>query len=142
MHTHNSLKGLSALLPAVFITCIGLGALADLPDIPEPVPPPIPAVPPTVTYPFDLDADLDHVDDAITERLTALRSELAGETDPARRAEIMNRLQEPIGVEMLFAQQITQADIRAFLDLGGLNQHLYRHVSYGWGGTIPLDRAP
>ncbi len=133
---------LLALVSAVLIACMGGGGLADLPDDPNPVPPPIPAVPPTVTYPFDLDSDLDHVDDLLSERIASLQQALRSETDPVRCAEIVNRLSEPVGIEMLFGQQITQADINAFLELGGRIKRIFRHVSYGWGGTIPLNKAP
>ncbi len=134
-------RGLQALALAALIALVGARALGELPDDPNPVPPPAPAVPPTVTYPFDLDSDLDHIDDAITERIAGIRAGIQAEADPARRAELMNSLREPVGVEMLFAQQITEDDIAAFLRLGGRIKHIYRHVSYGWGGTIPLESA-
>jgi len=103
--------------------------------------PPRPAIPPSITYPVDLDSDLDHVDDAITARVTEIRAEAAAEPDAQRRAAILQRLQEPVEVEMLFAEPITDADLAAFVNAGGTVDHVFSYVSYGWGGKLPLITA-
>ncbi|NLH99723.1 MAG: S8 family serine peptidase [Chthonomonadales bacterium] len=126
---------------AAAIVAVGVRASADLPYLANPVPPPIPAIPPSITYPSDLDTDLDHVDDLIAERIAAIRARIAAEPDAAARARIQMELGEPTGVELLFCQPITQADLDAFTSLGGRVRYIFRHVSYGWGGTIPLEAA-
>lgn len=100
--------------------------------------PPRPPVEPLITYPHDLDSDLDGVDDALTERITALHAAITRETDPERRAALLHKLQEPVGVELLFAEPVTAGDLETFRSLGGTVDYVYRHVSYGWGGKMPL----
>jgi len=107
----------------------------------EIVVPPRPVVEPLITYPYELDTDLDGIDDAITTRIRTLQAAADAEPDAQQRAAILQQLQEPVGVELLFAEPITAADLQAFLALGGKVEHVFRHVSYGWGGRLPLVAA-
>jgi subtilisin family serine protease len=107
--------------------------------------PPRPDIPPTVTYPFDLDSDLDRLDDLLQQRLAALRARIAAEPDAQVRAGLMQELEVPVTVETLFSEPITERDLDAFLRVGGKIRYVFKHVSYGWWGEIPLgavERVP
>jgi subtilisin family serine protease/predicted secreted protein len=132
------LRRLALIVALAPVTCC-LAARAQLADEVAPIAPPAPAIPPTITYPIELDRDLDHVDDLLNDRLASLRARIAAEPDAGARAGLIAEMSEPVGVEMLFAQPIAQADLDAFVRLGGKVRHVFRYVSYGWGGTLPLD---
>ncbi len=44
-------------------------------------------------------------------------------------------------MELIFNKQITQEQIQAFADLGGEFKHMFRAVSYGWIGMLPLGQV-
>src|SRR5436190_21936163 len=46
-----------------------------------------------------------------------------------------------VEVELVFKQQITQKQIDSFLGQGGKITYIYKAVSYGWNGTIPLGKV-
>ena len=104
-----------------------------------PTPPPEPGVAPRTVNPIELDADANRVDDALDGRLRQIRSALATEADPARRAALAANLQERVRVQLVFSKQITQEQIDEFVALGGNIDYVYRAVSYGWNATLPLD---
>jgi subtilisin family serine protease len=101
-------------------------------------PPPEPAVTPEIVRPVELDADGSGIDDRLETRLFELKSKLASETDPDRRFALRADMDEPVNVELIFSRRVTQKQIDDFLALGGKIEYIYKSVSYGWNGTIPL----
>lgn len=102
------------------------------------VPPPEPPIRPEITHPKDLDADFNSIDDRLDTRLRNARAAVAVERNQTRRAAIEKSLDEPVNVELVFREQITQKQIDDFLALGAGIDHIYAHVSYGWNGSVSL----
>lgn len=94
----------------------------------RPTPPPRPAVAPLISAPVHLDKNASRVDDRIEE---ALRKADPNSTAPDELVEI----------EALFSDQVTQAQIDAYLKSGGTINHVFTHVSYGWTGRITRRAA-
>ncbi len=127
------LKIVALLVSAAFVATSAVASVSALQVRPLPpevlVPPPPPAVPPIISHPLDLDADGSKVDDLIENDIA-----VAGGLHSAE--DRMAMLNEPIRVELVFAKQITQAQIDAFVELGGSIEHIFQSVSYGWNGVI------
>ncbi len=51
------------------------------------------------------------------------------------------QLDAMVDVELIFKEQITQKQIDTFLALGGQITHIYKAVSYGWNGRLPLSQV-
>ena len=96
-----------------------------------------PAVRPHLPARADFDLDNNRVDDRIDRSVGQIRRQLALETNQARRQQLAARLAQPIAIELVFRDQVTQQQIDDFLAMGGRIGHLYRAVSYGWSGTLP-----
>jgi len=94
------------------------------------VPPPEPAVKPTLPSTTEFDLDRNKVDDKLDNEIATVRT-LASAQEQARALAELTR------VELVFDRQITQQQINAFLAQGGVIEHIYRSVSYGWNGAIP-----
>lgn len=99
----------------------------------ELVPPSEPAVKPMIAVLGANDRDLDKIDDRLGRELTAAKS-------MARSVEREAALAKTVRCEAIFSRQITQAQIDAFLGLGGVIDHIYQSVSYGWNGRIATGR--
>ncbi|RJR18000.1 MAG: hypothetical protein C4581_06980 [Nitrospiraceae bacterium] len=105
-----------------------------------PVPPPRPDIIPKISHSYPNDSDGDRMDDGLFERSErALISELSAVT-PDEKGRAWAELTKLVEVELVFADQVTQDQIDDFLSLGGEITHIYKAVSYGWNGRIPLDR--
>ncbi|HTD65732.1 MAG TPA: hypothetical protein VK846_04270 [Candidatus Limnocylindria bacterium] len=61
---------------------------------------------------------------------------------PEERDTAQQQLDEPVNVELVFKQQITQNQLNTFAALGGEVTYIFRAVSYGWNGRVPLTRVP
>ena len=101
-------------------------------------PPPVPAVAPAISgvYPNDLNGN--HIDDELDGVSLTTGSSALFETgkslSPLSRAKTVD-------VELIFNEPVTQDQIDTFGQLGGEITHMFRAVSYGWNGRIPLDRV-
>jgi hypothetical protein len=103
-------------------------------------PPPKPAIPPLIAQRYPNDADGDRIDDQLFGKA---RRALAAETSaatPNDKSEALGRLAEMVEVELIFSEQVTQKQIDDFRALGGEITYLYRAVSYGWNGRLPLSK--
>ena len=130
-------KSLTLLCAALAAAALPWGPLAAS----EPVilaAPPQPAIAPSVTHPDDLDTDGNRIDDVLDARVAHLRTAALRESDPEKRASIEADLDETTEVQLIFSAPVTQAQIDAFLALGGQIDYIYKAVSYGWNGTAPL----
>ncbi|MDX2169528.1 MAG: S8 family serine peptidase [Deltaproteobacteria bacterium] len=122
------------ILTACLAAVLGVARIGAAQDW---TPPPEPAVAPALPDARELDGDGDQVDDRLDAELRALRQ--AARSGDRQRA--LARMATAIPVELVFSRQVTQAQIDAFLRLGGSIDHLYQAVSYGWIGHIRLDQV-
>ena len=101
--------------------------------------PPTPAIAPLIatTYPNDLDGD--HIEDQLTLRLQAAQR-LARVANPTTAAATSPDAMTE--VELIFKKQIRQNQIDDFIAHGGEITYIYKAVSYGWNGRIPLAQIP
>jgi subtilisin family serine protease len=126
---------LSSLLAVSLCLVLGLGLASAQPF----APPPPPEIAPTISETCTNDLDGDRVDDelnAVAEDASTMYS-LA--VTQAERADALTILSGMTDVELIFKEQITQTQIDKFLLLGGEISYIYRAVSYGWQGRIPLE---
>jgi len=103
-------------------------------------PPTPPAVAPVISgvYPNDLDGN--HVDDELDSAALTFGPSALYETSRSLGAP-SGRAGTSLNVELIFSEPVTQEQIDAFGQLGGEITHMFRAVSYGWNGCIPLDRV-
>jgi hypothetical protein len=91
-------------------------------------PPPEPRVAPLIPIEVLSDADWNRIDDGLETRLRE-----------ARRRGTVEELEAMVSVETVFTRPISQQEIDAFLALGGEIDFVFRAVSYGWNGRLPLS---
>lgn len=101
-------------------------------------PPPPSEIPPIISEVYSSDLDGDKIDDQLNLHLDVgiLMSEFAITERDEQDAKAV--LSELVDVELIFTEQITQQQIDDFLLLGGQIAYIYKAVSYGWNGQIPL----
>lgn len=104
--------------------------------------PPTPSVAPRIGLSYTEDADHDGVEDQLTWRYQ--QAALLEATVGSGAQKLLARLQlsRMVEVELIFKDQITSAQLDAFLALGGEITHIYQALSYGWNGRLPLRRLP
>ncbi len=90
-------------------------------------PPARPKVHPRIAKFYPHDKDGDHIEDSLLEKSKAAKSR--GEKE------------KKVAVNLVFKDQITQEQIDAFENEGGEIGHIYKTISYGWNGTLPLHRV-
>ncbi|HEX9046808.1 MAG TPA: S8 family serine peptidase, partial [Verrucomicrobiae bacterium] len=93
---------------------------------PHPVPPKEPRVKPHIARAYPEDPSGRRITDVLAARIR---------TASAAESTAMNE------VELVFTQQVTQAQIDRFIAMGGEITYLYQSVSYGWNGRIPLGQV-
>ncbi len=104
------------------------------------VPPPPPSIAPLIGITYPNDADGDHVEDQLAARLqqVMVAQTVALATVPT------NSVASPLGalvdVELIFTNPISQKQIDTFTALGGEITYIYKAVSYGWNGRLPLGK--
>ena len=104
------------------------------------VPPPQPSVAPLISETYPHDADRDHIEDAVSQRAARALARRQSAT-PTERAAAEATLAGLVDVELIFRSQITQEQIDSFLKAGGTIDYIYRAVSYGWNGRVPLGQV-
>jgi hypothetical protein len=124
---------LAVMLCAVAVVFVGAGRTNGMPPLApgDIVPPPAPAVSPEIAELGSLDADGDRLADGVQAKLVAYEQAVAAGTAA---------LDEAVTVEFIFSAQITQPQLDAFVKAGGTITHIYKSVSYGWEGALPLSR--
>lgn len=86
-----------------------------------------PEIPDLVT----IDANRDKLDDSTEAKLSAFQE---------ARAAGVPIVDEIVSVEFVFSAQITQAQLDAFVESGGVVTYVYKAVSYGWNSFLPLSK--
>ena len=102
-------------------------------------PPALPDVAPLVGPSYCCDKDADRIDDSFHLSQASIGGRAVVRGDGALAAMALDA--EPVDVQLLFTEQITQQQIDDFLRLGGRITYIYRALSYGWSGRIGLDQV-
>ena len=129
-------------VPAILVAvlCIAQGAAHAL-EPAELVPPPVPEVAPSISVVYPEDANGDAIADALAFRVGLARAQARAAATPESVAKAQTALDQRVLVELIFDSPIEQWQIDAFLALGGEITYIYKALSYGWNGTIPLGVA-
>ncbi len=131
----------SALSPgAIFIiTCATLlSGFAPAESLQAPQPP---AIAPLIAEEYPNDSDRDRIEDELANKaLNALAAAKAA-ANAEQQAAAQAAVAKTVDVELVFKQPITQAQINVFTALGGEITYIYKAVSYGWNGRLPLGKV-
>ncbi len=92
-----------------------------------------PAIRPTIPAVLETDSNSDQIDDGLETKV------LQFENNRANPATAPLAVDESVSVEFVFSAQIRQQQLDQFAKLGGRITHIYKSVSYGWNGTLPLS---
>ncbi len=103
--------------------------------------PPRPAVAPLIALTYPNDANGDSLDDELMARAQSAVAAQQSAVTSEQRAQASARLAELVEVELIFKEQIAQHHIDAFLAQGGQITYIYKAVSYGWNGRLPLGKV-
>ena len=104
----------------------------------ELTPPRMPDVLPVISESYNSDQDGDAIDDELQVRIAARRLHTEMAATKLGSKEGGGAVSELTDVELVFREQITQQQIDDFLLLGGEISYIYKGLSYGWNGRIPL----
>ena len=118
------------------LVCIAATGLAQ-----PMVPPPEPSVPPLIADAYSSDLDHDRIEDSLFGEVSRLETLAASALTLEEKAGATNQLARGADVELVFKQQITQDQINGFTARGGEITYIYRAVSYGWNGRLPLSQV-
>jgi hypothetical protein len=98
-------------------------------------------VAPTIGVAYSNDANRDRIDDRLAGKgLQALAAQKSALT-LAQQTTTQADLAAMVEVELVFQARITQRQIDDFLAAGGQITYLYKAVSYGWNGYLPLGKV-
>jgi PKD repeat protein len=104
-------------------------------------PPLKPTVPPLISDRYANDTDGDRIDDQLVVRANqAVAAENAAIT-AEQKLQAHAKSSEMVNVELIFREPVTQQQIDRFTALGGEITYLYKAISYGWNGRIPLNKV-
>jgi len=101
-------------------------------------PPPPPEIPPIISEVYECDEDGDRLDDELQLSIQFIKDQIDYPSKWAIYQDHVSTLLDLIPVRLIFKEPITQRQIDAFLELGGEIDYIYKAVSYGWNGWIPL----
>ena len=126
--------------PVIWLLVIGLGWTLDAHSISEQkyTPPDTHEYLQYVTESYDNDRNRDRIDDDLYEKV-ARTAAMDLPYDPrSKHIESGTGQDEILHVELIFRKQVTQAQIDAFEAAGGKINYIYKAVSYGWNGRLPI----
>lgn len=125
------------LLLALLLACFSIQHTSAQP----PTPPPKPAVAPMIGHRYSNDTDGDRIDDHLLVRANQAAVEEKAAATPGQKVQARAKSSEMVDVELVFKEPITQHQIDTFAALGGEITYVYRAISYGWNGRIPLNKV-
>ncbi len=124
-------------MPIVFsVAALAAPALAESLTAPPP-----PAIAPLVAETYPSDADRDRIEDELASKARDALAALKAAINPQQKAAAETALANMVDVELVFRQPVTPAQIDRFIALGGEITYLYKAVSRGWNGRIPLGKV-
>jgi hypothetical protein len=103
-------------------------------------PPPLPDVRPLIGTSYKNDKNKDKFEDKLFDRLEKAFEEERVAVTPETLQQARDKLDELVNVEFIFKERISQEDIDSFLARQGEITHIFKAVSYGWSGKIPLRK--
>jgi hypothetical protein len=103
--------------------------------------PPLLQPKPLISETYVNDKDGNRIDDDLFEKAKKALADMQLAVTPEEQLQARARLDEMVNVELIFKEQITQEQIDVFLELGGEITYIYKAVSYGWNGRIPIGKA-
>jgi len=103
-------------------------------------PPGRPEIIPVISRTYTNDRDGDRLDDKLSVRVEKALEDRRLAITPQDGDLADERLAEMVNVEFIFSDQITQQQIDDFISSGGEITYVYKSVSYGWNGRVPLGR--
>ena len=122
----------------IFLSCAGWLSITSA----QPISPPArPAVPPLIGATYSNDGNGDRIDDELAERAQQAVFAATAALTPEEISQHATRLGELVEVELIFKEPIKQSQLDTFLSEGGQVSYLYKAVSYGWNGRLPLKNV-
>jgi subtilisin family serine protease len=123
-----------------------VGSLLSLPTVRTTLgqmvaPPPRPDVLPLIGRAYSNDADANRIDDGLDAQVRQAEAALQAAATAKESRAAQAQLDAVVGVELIFTSPITRQQLEGFLASGGRIDYVYRAVSYGWNGRIPLGRV-
>ena len=122
----------------IFLSCAGWLSIATA----QPFwPPSRPVVPPLIGATYSNDANRDRIDDELAEQAQQALIAASAAVAPEEISRHAARLNELVEVELIFDEPVNQRQLDTFLSQGGEISYLYKAVSYGWNGWLPLKNV-
>ncbi|HOM76649.1 MAG TPA: S8 family serine peptidase, partial [Anaerohalosphaeraceae bacterium] len=90
---------------------------------------------------YSNDRDANGVEDQLERRLEKTMRDAEKAVLPPDKEKIRRQLDEIIEVELIFKEPIANTHLKKFELLGGQVDYIYKAVSYGWNGRIPLQKV-
>mgnify|MGYP005839889649 CR=1 FL=1 len=137
-----SMLGMLHLGRLVQATCIIICAFSSssATGAPALLPPPEPGVRPQIPERYSSDVDGNRIDDGLDLAVSAATATTLAASTPEQQLAARAQEEQLVDVELAFTSRVTQSQIDAFVAAGGTIRHMYRAVSYGWNGRVPLNR--
>jgi hypothetical protein len=126
------LRGPLCLAAALTVIATAGRATGQAPRAPAP-----PEVTPVISGAYPGDRDADRISDRLETAVERLRA--AGPVS-AQAHDRASAQADPVKVELIFSEPVTQEQIDAFVRLGGEITYLFRAVSFGWNGRIAAEK--
>jgi hypothetical protein len=104
------------------------------------VPPPAPAIPPLIGTSYPNDTNGDRIEDELMARYELAQLANKSASSPTQGAAAVKTLGTMVDLELIFKQPVTPTQLEAFIAIGGEITYIYKAVSYGWNGRLPLGK--
>ena len=104
-------------------------------------PPPRPAVAPSIGETYSKDSNANRIEDRLESRASSVEAMSRYAVTPEERRQAQALRDSIVEVELIFRTPIAQSQIDDFLTTGGEITYVYKAVSYGWNGRIPLGKV-
>jgi hypothetical protein len=125
----------------IFLICLCVTLLDESLLAQELSPLPQPDVKPLISETYVNDKDGNRIDDNLFEKTKKALADMRLAVTPEEQRQAQARVDEMVNVELIFKEQITKEQIDIFLTLGGEITYIYKAVSYGWNGRIPIGKV-
>ena len=104
------------------------------------LPPPAAAVAPLIGETYSNDANQDRIEDQLLAQYQQAMAAQPASSSSDQKTTAAGQLARLVDLELIFKAPVTQEQMDAFLQLGGEITHVYKAISHGWNGRLPLGR--